>query len=391
MAGTHQLVLSPHGRLLLEESSGDGAVASFVVDAELRAAFSENSARGLLALAARRGESGGWQAEWMFWREFADRFLTARAHSPELGDGPSAPGTPPPADLFFALTLRIPAMRGGEYASPEVFAALWRELDALARLEARAAGGWKPWLGQINPALHLLGKVTFHLAENKRSPETPFAFMATYTHRLSAQEKPVHLPLGRALQEYAGAKNQTALRSLLEPVQRAAELSPWTRELLDSRRIFQPQAWTPAQAHAFLREVPALETSGIVTRIPNWWKNGRGNRPHVSVRVGEQRGAGLGVDGLLNFSVESTLGGEKLTEEEWRTLMAADSGLVSLRGQWVEVDRDKLTSVLDHWKRVEQGAAGEGVSFLEAMRLLAGVKLGVDAGDESSAPAADWS
>ena len=51
---------------------------------------------------------------------------------------------------------------------------------------------------------------------------------------LSAQEKPVHLPLARALQEYAGAKNQAALRSLLEPVQRAAEKSAWARELLDS-------------------------------------------------------------------------------------------------------------------------------------------------------------
>ncbi len=387
----HRIALSPNGRLLLEERTDADAVRAQEADAALAAAFAESSARGLLALAARRGESGAWTAEWMFWRGFADNFLTALAHSPELTEGQTASATAPPAGLCFDLTLRIPAMRGAEYASPEVFAALWSELEGLARAEAQAAGGLKSWLGQINPALHLLGKVTFHLAENKRSSETPFAFMATYTHRLSAQEKPVHLPLARALQEYAGAKNQAALRSLLEPVQQAAERSPWTRDLLDSRRIFQPQAWTPPQAYAFLREVPALEASGIITRIPNWWKHGRGNRPQVSVRVGEQRGAGLGVDSLMNFSVESTLGGEKLTEAEWKALMAADSGLVLLRGQWVEVDREKLTSVLEHWKRVQQGAAGEGVSFLEAMRLLAGVKLGADAADEATAPTADWS
>jgi len=387
----HRIVLSPHGRLLIEESADATARTELEADAVLAAAFAESSARGLLALAGRRGESGAWPAEWMFWREFANKFLTALAHSPEVAEGPTAIKTTAPTDLFFDLTLRIPAMRGAEYASPDAFAAFWVELDALARTEAQSAGGLRPWLGQINPALHLLGKVTFHLAENKRSPETPFAFMATYTHRLSAQEKPVHLPLARALQEYAGAKNQAALRSLLEPVQQAAERSPWTRALLDSRRIFQPQAWSPPQAHAFLREVPALEASGIITRIPNWWKNGRGNRPQVSVRVGEQRGAGLGVDSLMNFSVESTLGGERLTEAEWKILMAADSGLVSLRGQWVEVDRDKLSSVLEHWKRVEQGAAGDGVSFLEAMRLLAGVRLGADAADEATAPTADWS
>jgi non-specific serine/threonine protein kinase len=386
----HQLVLSPHGRLQLDEAAGDIA-SGFQAETEWCEAFAESSARGLLTLAARRAMQGGWPAAFMFWREFADAFLTALAHSPAVADGQAASETVPPADLFFALTLRIPAMRGAEYASPEVFAGLWRELDVEAREQARAAGGLKTWLTQINPTLHLLGKVTFHLAENKRSPETPFAFMATYTHRLSAQEKPVHLPLARALQEYAGTKNQAALRSLLEPVQQAAGGSAWVREQLDSRRIFQPQAWTPPQAYAFLREVPALEAGGIVTRIPNWWKNGRGARPQVRVRVGEQRNAGLGVDTLLSFSVESTLDGQKLTEEEWRALMAADSGLVSLRGQWVEVDREKLNSVLDHWKRVARHAAGDGVSFLEAMRLLAGVRLGAETPDETAAPTADWS
>ena len=103
------------------------------------------------------------------------------------------------------LTLRIPAMRGAEYVTPELFAALWDELNQLAQHEAKRAGGLRKWLEEVHPALHLLGRVTLHLAENKRSADAPFAFMATYTHRLSAQDKPVHLPLGRALQDYAGA------------------------------------------------------------------------------------------------------------------------------------------------------------------------------------------
>ena len=387
----HELVLSPHGRLLLEETSADATAPAFQAGPEWVAAFTEGSARGLLALAGRRRESSTWPAALVFWREFAESYLAALAHSPEAPPGQAAAAVTPPAELGFDLALRIPAMPGAEYAAPEVFAGLWRELDALARADALAAGGLKAWLGKINPALHLLGKVTFHLAENKRSPETPFAFMATYTHRLSAQEKPVHLPLGRALQEYAGAKNQAALRSLLEPVQQAAERSPWTRDLLDSRRIFQPQVWTAGQAYAFLREVPSLEASGIITRIPDWWKNGRATRPVVSVRIGEKSGGVLGVEKMLQFSIESTLGGESLTPEEWQALMNADTGLVSLRGQWVEVDRDKLRSVLEHWRKVQSGVAGEGVSFLEGMRLLAGVKLGAAAAEEADGAPADWS
>ncbi len=384
-----QLALSPQGRLFLDR--GDGTDSGAVEEA-LREAFAVSSAEGLLALAAHRGETGRWAAEFGFWREFADSFLTALAHTPELPEGGAAtPSVALPPELGFQCALRIPAMPGAEYAAPEVFATLWRELEARAAERAQAAGGVRAWLGEINPSLHLLGKVTFHLAENKRSPETPFAFMATYTHRLSAQEKPVHLPLGRALQEYAGARNQAALQSLLEPVRKAAESSAWTRELLESRRVFQPQAWTPAHAYAFLREIPALETAGIITRIPNWWKNGRGPRPQVSVRVGGNTPSGLGVGSLLDFSVETTLGGEPLTAAEWKALMAAESGLIPLRGQWVEVDRDKLASVLDHWKSVERGAAGEGVSFLEGMRLLAGVRLDRATADEAATTTADWS
>ena len=394
MAGLrHQLILTPHGRLLCEETPATDATLTELAEIlAILQAFANSSAHGLFALASVRKAGEAWPAEFVFWREFAEAYLTKLAHAPEPAEGQVTVEIAPPADLFFDLTLRIPAMRGAEYAASEVFAKLWGELDALARAEARTAGGLKAWLGRINPALHLLGKVTFHLAENKRSPATPFAFMATYTHRLSATEKPVHLPLARALQEFAGAKNQAALRSLLEPVQRAAECSEWTREALESRRVFQPQAWTPTQAHAFLREVPALEASGIITRIPNWWQAGRGPRPKVSVRIGDQKTSGFGADSLLQFSVETSLDGEPLTPEEWRALMNSTDGLVLLRGQWVEADRDKLQSVLEHWRQVEAGAAGDGVSFLEAMRLLAGVRLGgATADDAGPEAAADWS
>lgn len=373
--------LSPHGRLLLD---GDQ------VDDSLRTAFARGSAHGLVALASQR-DAAQLPAEVAFWREFARTFLDALAHVPDAGDAPLEAEVLMPPALGLDLSLRIPAMHGAEYASPDLFAALWAELHELARSETRRAGGVRKWLAEINPALHLIGRVTFHLAENKRNPDVPFAFMATYTHRLSAQDKPMHLPLARALQEYAGAKNQAALRSLLEPVQRAAEASAWARDMLDSRRVFQPQAWSPAQALVFLREIPALEASGIITRIPDWWKNGRGVRPQVSVRLGEAKVTSFGVDSLLNFSIETTLDGHKLTPEEWQTLMQSPGGLVSLRGQWVEVDKDKLASVLEHWRRVERGELGEGVSFLGAMRMLSGVNLGDTAAADEDAPTAEWS
>jgi non-specific serine/threonine protein kinase len=379
------LALTPHGRLVLDpppQPDPDG----------LGSAFSSGSAAGLLSLVANRNNPVVRGLEATFWRDFADTCLTTLAHTPETAEGQFPPTVPMPLGLAAELSLSIPAMRGAEYASPETFTCLWEELLAFARDASGKLGGLRPWLASVNPALHLLGKVTFHLAENKRSPVTPFAFMATYTHRLNQGEKPVHLPLARALQEYAGAKNQSALQSLLEPVKKAAAASPWTRDLLDSRRVFQPQAWSPAQAHAFLREIPVLEAAGIIARIPNWWKNGRANRPKITVSIGGASAAALSLDNMLRFSIQSTLDGEALTEAEWNELQRAGDGLVSLRGQWVEVDGDKLRQVLDHWGSASAQTGNDGLSFLEAMRLLAGFRPGNDSTEEMEPDAnRDWS
>jgi non-specific serine/threonine protein kinase len=51
---------------------------------------------------------------------------------------------------------------------------------------------------------------------------------------------------------------------------------------------------------------------------------------------------------------------------------------VRLRGQWVELDRERLGEVLAHWERVRRGAEGGGLSFLEGMRLLAGAARSED-------------
>ena len=88
----------------------------------------------------------------------------------------------------------------------------------------------------------------FNLAENRHDPELPFAFMATYTTRLSPQAKAQHVPLGRALREYAGAANRDALLSLLVPVQRAAERCGWLKAMVDAGEIFHPLRWSPADA-----------------------------------------------------------------------------------------------------------------------------------------------
>jgi non-specific serine/threonine protein kinase len=359
--------LSPQGRLLLPDAP-EADLDPRAVET-LRLAAARSSAHVLLALATGLLETSLPPAE-AFWRELARRHFTRLCHTPDLA---SVTGLPPPPDgELAALADAAPPMPGGEYLRADTLRALWVELDALVFAEIAACeGGAQGWLKARNPVWNLVGRVTFHLAENKRDPERPFAFLATYTHRISEQAKPQYLPLGRALQEYAGARNRDGLLALLAPVQRAAERSALARELVDTQRVFHPQAWTPREAHRFLRDLPLFEASGLLVRIPDWWKAGRPSRPTVSVTVGGATSAGLGLDALLDFKVALTLDGETITAEEWARI-AADAGLVLLKGQWVEVDREKLQTVLEHWRALEKGRREGGVSFAEGLRLLAG-------------------
>lgn len=79
-------------------------------------------------------------------------------------------------------------MKGLEYPNSAVLTRLWEELEAHVRAAIeRTEGGVAAYLKSCNPAWHAVGRVTFHLAENKRNAAYPFAFLATYTHRLSEQ------------------------------------------------------------------------------------------------------------------------------------------------------------------------------------------------------------
>ncbi len=297
--------------------------------------------------------------------------------------------TPPDTELN-RLVLAVPPMTGAEYLTTEVLHAFWQELDAAFGIElAESKCGVQDFLKRRNPAWNLVGRVHFNLAENRKDQEAPFAFLATYTTRLSAHAKAQHLPLGQALREYAGAANKDRLLSLLVPVQRASETCPWLKAIVGAGEIFHPLRWTPREAMQLLRDVPQLEKAGVVIRMPAAWRTNRPPRPQVTAQIGGKAPSGLGQDALLDFRMEVTLDGERLTAAEIRELLAKSDGLALVRGRWVEVDRERLSRMMEHFREVERTAAENGLGFREAMRLLAGAD--VDAGDTPAAACAEWS
>src|ERR1700724_345350 len=72
------------------------------------------------------------------------------------------------------------------------------------------------------------------------------------------------------------------------------------------------------------------------------------------------------------------LDGEPLTELEVATLLAGTEDLVLLRGQWVDFDRAQFRRTMEQFHAAEKLAARDGLTFAEAMRMLAGAAVTLD-------------
>lgn len=386
------LYVAPDRRFRLEVSADEQPVSlPAAVIARIERAFQNGQGTGLLHLATTEIKTD-LPLALAFARSFAQRYITHLCHlgDAEVVDGKELVAAPEEQELS-SVALNAPPMRGLEYLDANALRSAWIDLDTQVRRDVDVVGkGLRAYLHEKNPLWRVVGRVTFHLAENKRDEGNPFAFLVTYASGVSAQGEAQHLPLARALQEYAGGSNRKRLVALLTPIREASESLPWVQELVENGDIYHPLAWTPAEAHRFLRDVPKLEASGLIVRIPNWWKANHPTRPQVGVRVGDQRVVSLGADALLDFSVALTFDGEVLTEAEKRELLSASGGLVRLRGQWVEADGEKLAAALAHWKRVERDVRSGGLSFYEGMRLLAGSSQVSDAVGEVPEALREW-
>ncbi len=373
-------VLSPHGVLTLARAlEADAAPAlELARGVRLEQAFARGSGHGLLVLGA--DEVGTVLPPTLsFWRKFGARYVTALCSLPGIGER-SKPLVPIPADgELDAMAAAVPPMTGAEYLTTEVLADLWRGMDAAFDAElAQTKLTVQAFLTSRHPAWNLVGRVHFNLAENWKDEDAPFAFLATYTTQLSAEAKAQHLPLGKALQEYAGARNRERLLALLMPVQRASGHCPWLKAMVDGGEVFHPLRWGPQQALQFLRDVPALESAGVIVRMPASWRMNRPARPQIKATVGGNAPSQLGLDALLDFRMDVTLDGESLTRADVKRLLAHSDGLVLIRGKWVEVDRERLSRTLEQFEAIERRAETDGLSFGEALRMLAGAGIGGD-------------
>ncbi|MGA2033245.1 MAG: hypothetical protein ABSG68_13385, partial [Thermoguttaceae bacterium] len=197
---TMELVLSPSGHLNAIESVGEPVESSpdAALDSRLKRvakAFQSCQAEGLFALAIERFDTP-LAASPAYWRDFAARYLTELCHTPDSAEAQPA-DVPPPAPAELAtLLLSVPPMQGAEYLTEGVLGDLWQDLDAWVRGRVKSFGqGLSAFLKEHAPLWHQVGRVCFHLAENRRDADFPFAFLATYAPSLAGGARVQYQPL----------------------------------------------------------------------------------------------------------------------------------------------------------------------------------------------------
>lgn len=271
------------------------------------------------------------------------------------------------------LIKKAPYMSGMENLDEDWLRPIWARLNMIfSKTIKYYDGSVSDFFLSYNSNINLAGRVYFHLVESKNE-DFPFAFMATYSMEGAVGNTTKHLPLKNALLDYG--KNSRKMLTLLSTVNRAAQKSPFTAGLLQSGEIFYPINLTSDEAYTFLHEVPLYEESGILCRIPNWWKY-RSNKAGISINIGDKTPSHLGYEAILDFKAEITMGGEEISAEELKKLLAETEGLAFIKGKWIEVNHEKLKEVLKAYEQAQKLMGDGDFNIIEAMRFqLTGEKM----------------
>ncbi|MEM6253081.1 MAG: DEAD/DEAH box helicase [Cyanobacteria bacterium P01_D01_bin.156] len=131
-------------------------------------------------------------------------------------------------------------------------------------------------------------------------------------------------------------------------------------------------------AFSFLKESAwILENAGYKVVVPAWWTPQGRQRAKVRLKArGKSPADGkdksksyFSLERLVEYQYELAIGDENVSEQEWHQLVNAKTPLVQFRGQWIELDQDKMQQMLEFWKTHQQ--ENPELSLLDFMKLTA--------------------
>ena len=264
-----------------------------------------------------------------------------------------------------ALLRAVPFAIGAEHITDQWLTGIFEKLGAIYAQEIKAYDGTVAmYLTEQSQRLRVPERIFFHLVENKDA-EFPFAFLATYA-TTDTGGKVRHVPLQYALTEYKNEREK--LLNLLSCLNRAAEVSDLIGSFMENGEMFHPLKLTAEEAYTFLKQVEAIESVGILCRIPNWWRK-KASSVSLSVRMGEDKPPMLGFASLIAVQPELEVDGVVLSQADIQTLLSQTEGLAFLKGKWVEVDHKRLRSLLARMEELP-----EEVTLMDTLRMELGAE-----------------
>ncbi len=152
-----------------------------------------------------------------------------------------------------------------------------------------------------------------------------------------------------------------------------------------------PQLWTGLEtdqpggifltlerAFDFLKESAwVLEAAGYKVIVPAWWTPQGQQRAKVRLRARCQKRAAssnqqksyFSFETLVNYEYELAIGDQSVSDAEWQQLVNAKTPLVQFRGEWFELDPDKMQQMLTFWQTQQQ--ENPAIGLLDFMKLSA--------------------
>jgi SNF2 family DNA or RNA helicase/intein/homing endonuclease len=176
---------------------------------------------------------------------------------------------------------------------------------------------------------------------------------------------------------YAGRTIELPQETLLRGLGLASKLYPLIEQTLQAQRP-QSCSLNPLDAYNFIKSVAWRFTdSGLGVVLPPTLTNAGGWASRLGLSIQAEtnsplvRGGkkGLGLQSLLNFKWELTIGGQRISQAEFNRLVALNSPLVEINGEWVELRAPDVKSAQTFFASRKDKMS---LSLEDALRLASG-------------------
>ncbi|MCK9566440.1 MAG: SNF2 helicase-associated domain-containing protein, partial [Methanothrix sp.] len=112
------------------------------------------------------------------------------------------------------------------------------------------------------------------------------------------------------------------------------------------------------EAYSFLRELaPLLDQNGFGVLLPSWWER-PGSRLGIKLQLKgaakKERPTGpafFGLDSLVSYDWQLSLGGEILTKAEFAELSRLKVPLIQIRGEWMELRSTEIEAAIAFFQK----------------------------------------